>query len=126
MTILVFCHSTRRAKKLGAIRTWCRQMVILIVLVEVPHIIQFSSTHTTFDSPFCFSSSFQSVFFGNKCFLFSIFVIRLRVLIIICIIRLVFSSGRVVALVIFYCNTKQGTWFRSCSWRFWRVWLVRF
>ena len=56
MTILVFCHCTRRTKESGAMRTWCRRMVIQVMLVVVLHTIQFSITRTTFKFPFCFNS----------------------------------------------------------------------
>ena len=58
MTIPVLCHCTRQTKKLGAIRTWCQQMIIQVMLVVSPHIIQFCITCTTFEFPFFFNSFF--------------------------------------------------------------------
>ena len=35
MTILVFCHSTRRTKELGAIRTWCQWMISFRIILSI-------------------------------------------------------------------------------------------
>ena len=51
VTVLVFCHSVRRAKQAWAIRAWCREMIVQIVLVVVTYCIQLCSTNTTLKFP---------------------------------------------------------------------------